>query len=558
MVQRLTRFFNTEITNVHNAAAVLGAFALLSQFLALFRDRLLAASFGAGVTLDLYYASFRIPDLLFVSVASLVSVSVLVPFIINKATKEETKLFIDRVFSFFLLLIVAASVLLFVLMPVLVPYLFPGFDLEAQHTVISLSRILLLSPFFLGLSNLLGGITQAHNRFILYAISPVLYNVGIIMGILLFVPLWGISGLVMGVVLGAFLHMLIQIPAIISVGLLPRFTLSIDWKEIRAVLSLSAPRTFTLATNHIATLVFISLASFMTIGSIAVFNLSLNLQSVPLAIVGMSYSLAAFPTLSRLYKDKQFDEFIAHIGTALRHILFWSIPISVYFIVLRAQIVRVILGSGQFGWDDTRLTAAALAIFALSIVAQSSILLFVRAFYAGGYTKKPFVASSIGMVFSIVAAYVGVYLYQHNPVLATWMQDVLRTKSIEGGEVLLLPLGFTIGQYITLAILWAFFEYHIGNIWASMKKVVFEVLGSAVVGGIVAYAALNIFASLALFSTETVIGIFLQGFLAGIAGIAVNLLLLYMLGSAELSEITSIIHRKIWKNTAVISDMDVV
>ncbi len=163
-----------------------------------------------------------------------------------------------------------------------------------------LSRILLLSPILLGLSNLFGSVTQTFKRFFVCATSPLLYNVGIIIGILYLYPRFGLQGVVWGVILGALMHLGLQVPFVWSEGLLPRFRTP-DWGEVKRVIFLSLPRTFALSVTQIAMIFILGLASLMTVGSIAIFNLAYSLDSVPLSIIGVSYSLAAFPTLARLF-----------------------------------------------------------------------------------------------------------------------------------------------------------------------------------------------------------------------------------------------------------------
>jgi len=344
-----------EFGGLHQAAFLLGSFALLSQILALVRDRMLAHSFGAGATLDVYYAAFRIPDLVFAGIASLVSVTVLIPFLVKKidADGAGAQKFLSDVFTSFISFITLFSIGLFFLIPWLSGILFPGFSPQEQSSLVPLTRILLLSPIILGLSNLFGSVTQTFRRFFVYALSPVLYNLGIIFGIVFLYPQFGILGLGYGVVLGALFHFLIQIPVVAQQKLLPRFSFSIDIEAMKRVVTLSLPRTLGLSANHIALLFLVSFASLMAEGSIAVFNFSLNLQSVPLSIIGVSYSVAAFPTLARLFAGNEMEKFMKNIIMAMRHIIFWSTPILALFIVLRAQIVRTILGSGEFGWDHS-------------------------------------------------------------------------------------------------------------------------------------------------------------------------------------------------------------
>ena len=218
MVRKIFRILYQETETLHQAALLLGSFAILSQALAFLRDRLLAHIFGASAALDIYYAAFRVPDIIFVTVASVVSLSVLIPFIIEREAKsvEALRAFVNNIFSFFSILIITVSGLAFLLLPAISQFLFAGFSDAAMAEVVFISRILLLSPIILGFSNLFGSLTQAYNRFILYALAPLLYNAGIIAGIVLLALRWGVLGVAIGVVAGASLHALVQVPFIVK------------------------------------------------------------------------------------------------------------------------------------------------------------------------------------------------------------------------------------------------------------------------------------------------------------------------------------------------------
>ena len=211
-----------------------------------------------------------------------------------------------------------------------------------------------MQPIFLGASNTIAALTQLRHRFVLYSVSPLLYNLGIIFGAVVLYPMFGIAGLGWGVVSGALLHMAVQLPFFLQERSQIRLSPSKMFASIREVLALSVPRTFALASTQISLLVIVAIASFLYPGSIAVFTFAYNLQSVPLTIIGVSYSVAAFPTLARLHAAGARREFTQYVEAAIRHVIFWSIPGMVFVIVLRAQIVRVVLGSGQFNWDATR------------------------------------------------------------------------------------------------------------------------------------------------------------------------------------------------------------
>ena len=159
---------------------------------------------------------------------------------------------------------------------------------------------MLLSPILFGLSNLFSTITQVFKKFFVYALAPVLYNIGILVGVLFLYPLWGLTGLAFGVILGAFLHMIIQLPVVVRHGFFPTFSFNIDWKSIWSMIRLSLPRTLGLSFHSFVFIVLIALASNISEGSVSILRFSFNLQSVPLALIGLSYSVAAFPILAEI------------------------------------------------------------------------------------------------------------------------------------------------------------------------------------------------------------------------------------------------------------------
>lgn len=555
MVKRILNLIHKEISGLHQAAYLLGFFSFLSQLLALLRDRLLAHSFGASHTLDIYYAAFRFPDFVFVGIASLVSISVLIPALVKKLDHgvEETRAFLSGVFTLFSGAIVVVSAILFVAMPWLIDLMFPGFIGDPLHgELITLSRILLLSPIFLGISNFFASITQVYNRFFIYALSPLLYNIGIIVGILVFYPIYGLKGLVFGVVLGAFMHFFIQVPFVFEKALFPRITFKLHFKEVWGIVSQSLPRTITLSANEIAEFLLISFASTMSIGAISVYNLSWNLQSVPLSIIAVSYSLAAFPTLTKLYNSGETKKFIEQVQTSARHIIFLTTPVIVLFIVLRAQIVRTVLGSGAFNWNDTRLTAAALAIFAISLIPQSLIILFVRAYYSKGNTRYPLIVNTISSIGIIVLGYVFVQIYTNIPMVQYFIDALLRISDVGGSEVLMLPLAYSVGVSINLIVLWSLFHYEFREFSKCVLRTLSQIFSVSVFMGYIAYLGLSIFGT--FFDLDTTIGIFLQGFCAGIVAILVGGILLRLMQSIELSEMWATLHRKIWKAEVIVPE----
>lgn len=557
MVKRILNLFGKEIKGLHEAAYLLAFFALLSQFLGLIRDRLLASSFGASTELDIYYAAFRIPDFIFTIIIALVSVSVLVPFLVRVIDQKEQrqKQFINSIFSGLVIIAGLCSLIPFFFASFFLQILFPEI-MEGSYadTLVMMTRIMLLQPILLSFSGFYASFVQVFQKFFIYALSPILYNVGIILGIIILYPLFGLPGLAWGVVGGAVLHLVTQAITVTAKGIKPQFTWNIDFKIVREVLQLSVPRTIAVAGNQLAVMVLVALAGIMTAGSISIFTLAYNLQSVPMAIIGVSYSMAAFPTLARLFAKGEHDEFLHHIVRAARHIVFWSIPITILFIVLRAQIVRTILGSGSFSWSDTRLVAAALALFAISVVAQSLILLFVRGYYSAGETRRPLFFSLISVAVTIVSAFGLYHVYQTSPYFVFVLEETLRVSGNIGSMVLVLPLAFSIGQLCNALLLWTSFDRQFKCFSDTMWRSIFHTTSASIIMGVVTYGMLQVLDD--VFDLNTLVGIFSQGALAGITGIFVGIFILIIMGNEEIHTVGRTLHSRFWKKAKLVAAED--
>jgi len=557
-MQKILKLFSREYVNVNQAALLLGSFTFLSQILALFRDRFIAHFIGPSASLDVYYTAFRVPDLIFISIASLASITVLIPFIVEKmngdTVTDSARKLLNDVFTVFFFVIVAVSVLFFFIMPYLVPLVAPGFTEAMQEKVILFSRIMLLSPILLGLSNLFGTVTQLFRKFFLYSLSPVFYNIGIIIGVVFLSPIFGINGLVFGVVLGALMHFVIQAFASSGCGFTIKFAKQIDFKNIKRIALTSFPRTLGLSFNSMVLIAIVAFASYFTSGSISIFNLSFNLQSVPLNIIGISYAVAAFPTLVKSFSGKKDGEFKNHLKSTARQIVFWSLPVIFLFIVLRAQIVRVILGSESFSWDNTRLVAASLAIFSVSVLAQGMVALLSRAYYAIGNTKRPLLINLVSSVFIVFLSYFFIKIFQTVPLFRYFIESLLKVTDIKGTEVLMLPLAYSVGTILNFILQWFFIKKDFMKGESFITKTFFQSLGASFVLGVVTYASLNLLSP--VFGTTTFWGIFLQGFISGILGIFAGVAMLYLLKNEELKDLIETLKSKFWRAKVLISPQE--
>lgn len=544
MMNRVLKLLSSEVRGIHSAVYVLAAFALLSSLLALLRDRLLAHAFGAGVELDLYYAAFRIPDFVFVALGALVSVYVLIPELARRDT-EAQKDYLDTVFVGFSILAICVGSVAALIAPQLLAYLFPRFvDAGFLPTLVSLTRIMLLQPILLGFSNIFAAITQTKYRYTLYAASPLFYNFGIILGIVVLYPAWGISGLAWGVVIGAGLHAGIQIPSIFEDGFFRRLPRLGNVRVLFNTAAVSVPRALALSMNQVTFIGLTALAGTLAVGSISVFMFSFNLYSVPLAIIGASYSVAAFPALALSLSKGRQAEFIKDIATAARHIFFWSLPATALIIVLRAHLVRVVLGSGAFDWTDTRLTAASLAMLSLALVGQGLMLLLVRGYYAAGRTFTPFLVS-LGIALGTIGLGEILIRIMENASVLSFIQVLLRVEEIPGSNILALSIayaGATLAGTIFLAI---YFERRFRGFLAQIGRSLAEGIVAAFSGGMAAYATLLLLGPLTL--SSTLISVLTKGFTAGLTGLLVTGLAYALLGNREFAETVAEVRGRLWR-----------
>lgn len=537
MVRSFFRIIRKEVANLHAAAYTVAIFTFLAQLLALLRDRILAHGFGASELLDVYYAAFKLPDLLFALIASLVSAYILIPLIAkaSEESKQKAKELLSDALLFLTIALGGVGVVVAVYTPQILEMLYPSFvgtDMFSEFVL--LTRILLLQPILLGLSSVVSSVTQLEKRFLLYALSGVFYNVGIIFGILFLEPVYGIAGLGFGVVLGAFLHMVIHVPIVVSAKLTPYLKVP-SFTRIRNIVMHSFPRALALSAPIVIGVAVTVLAAPLKEGSITIFSFAYNLQGVPLALIGASYAVVAFPTLATLYAANDIENFVRRVSDAARHLILWSMLSLVLFVVLRAHIVRVVFGTGEFTWDDTRLTAAVLALLMTSIVGQALILLIARAYYAAGKTFTPLIIQGIGAVVSIGAAVLLLMVHTHVPAYTYFMESLLRVSFVPGTEVASISLGVALGQIGAGLLAFFLFASRYAGFAKEIIPVFFQSFAASIIAGATAYTTLTLLGG--IFALTSLPAVLAQGALAGTLGLAAFLFVLWGLSNREYKEI---------------------
>lgn len=417
---------------------ILSVTTLLSYITGLLRDRTFAHTFGVGRELDIYNSAFIIPDLLLnIFIASALS-PVLIPLFSSlKAQKKEkiAQLFATTVTASAGIIITILASVVMIIMPYIAHFVAPGFSSEEQLKLITMSRIMLISPMIMAISSSLGCLLVSLKGFIWYGISPVLYNIGLIGGSFL-VPSLGLRGLAIGVIIGAFLHIIPRIIGIIRSNFRFAHRIDIRMTEFRQLLRLMLPKMFGHPVEQIKFLGFTRIASHLSAGSITAISLARNFQSVPISLFGISCAVAAFPLLSEAASLGDGILFKAHLRKALITILVLTVPSMLFLLIAGSLPIEILLGGGAFTKEDALRTTFVLGAFAFAIPTESIIHLLARSFYALKNTIIPVCLSIIGLITSISIA-------------------TIFSKNV---GIIAIPLGFFAGTAIEVSLL-SFFLY---------------------------------------------------------------------------------------------------
>ncbi|MCW5873240.1 MAG: murein biosynthesis integral membrane protein MurJ [Anaerolineales bacterium] len=406
------------------AGTVMLAF-VLNSLMGLLRQILITRAFGTDAALDAFYAASRLPEILFSLIAGGALASAFIPTFTSYLQKDEAPSatqdawqLASSVANLVGLTLAVVSAIAWVFAPQLVSgVLVPQFSAAQQALTVELLRIQLLTPVIFGLSGLLMGVLNAHQRFFLPALAPSMLWLGIILSIFIFVPSMGIHGLAWGAVLGSLLHLGVQLPALLR--LRPRYspTLGLRLPGVRQVGRLMAPRLLGVAVVQLNFLVNTIVASGMAAGSLAAITVAFSVMLMPQQAIGQAIAIAALPTFSAQFARGNLAELRSSLVSTLRGILFLALPASIGLILLRQPVVAVLFQRGEFGPEDTQLVAWALLWYAAGLVGHSVVEIASRAFYALQDTHTPVIVGVGAMGLNVVLSLVlpGVF------VQAGWM-----------------------------------------------------------------------------------------------------------------------------------------
>ncbi len=380
---------------------------LANKILAIGRQVLIARAFGTGSDYDAFVAAFRLPDILFILISGGALATAFIPVLSSRLTLRPaddpagwrlTSAVLNTVF----LAITAASVLVALFAVPLVRWLVaPGFSPETQLLTAHLMQLALLSTVIFSISGLVMGVLNAHQHFLLPALAPLLYNLGIVAGALFLAPTLGVYGLIYGAIAGAAGHLLIQMPGLLYYKM--EYVPLLGWNDpgLRQVIRLIGPRILTIGVIQINFIVIYNLASRLGSGSVSALDYGWDLMQMPQTIIGSAIGIVLFPTMSELAAQGDLAGLRRTMAQALRIILALAVPAMVGLIVLGRPIIQLLLERGEFGTESTQAVFQALQFWALGLVGHSALEVVNRLFYAQKDTTTPLLGALAGLVVNL-------------------------------------------------------------------------------------------------------------------------------------------------------------
>ncbi len=505
-------------TNILSAAFIIMLTVILSQILGLIRQRLLVSIFGASDTLGIYLASTRLPDFLFQIIIAGALSSAFIPVFSDylvKGKEEDAHKMASTLLLWGLFLFSLFSIILFILAPFFLKLfnLGSGFSEGQMILMANLMRVILIGQLLFIIGTFFSTLLQSYNHFFIPGIAAALYNLGIIIGILLFSTAAGIYAAAYGVILGSIIFLGVQIPLVKKIGFSfkPRFALKVP--GLLEVAKLMWPRTFSIAVFQLGTLATVALVSFLASSgrNYVIFDYAQTLGFAPVVLFGQTIAQAAFPVLSR--ERGKIEEFKATFTTSFMQILYLVLPVSALLLVLRIPVVRLVFGAGQFDWDATVLTGKALAFFSISIFAQALTNLSWRGFYALHDTKTPLVIGAIGTILMIASGFIFISNYK------------LGVESI--------AFAYSLGSFVNLALSMFFLDRKAGGFnKASFIYPFIKIVIATFFTGIALYIPIKLLDQLVFDTTRTINLLFLTG-ISSVIGLTLYLFLTWLLNVKE-------------------------
>jgi putative peptidoglycan lipid II flippase len=387
-----------------NASLILTLAALASRLLGWIRLLVIGSQFGASADLDAYFAAFRIPDAIFqLVVAGALSAALIPVFSSYRAREDEREAWrlASSVINLVLIALAVFSLVMAILAPWVVPIIAPGFDAQTTELTVRLTRLMLLSPVFIGMGAVVSGLLNSYGRFGVPAVAPLVYNLAIIVAAVVLAPILGVEGLAIGVVAGSILHLAIQLPQLRGVARHYDLTIGLGHPGVRKVAWLMGPRLFGLAAGQVNFVASTILASNLGLGAATAYNYAFQLSQIPVGVLGVSVAVALFPTFSRHAALGRIAEIRRQLSTSMRILIFLAAPLTAIMIVLARPIAAVFFQYGLFSDAAAERTAGALVFFSIGLTGHIVVHVLTRAFYAMQDTRIPVLWAVIAVAINV-------------------------------------------------------------------------------------------------------------------------------------------------------------
>ncbi len=409
------KILNSQQNTVLSAATLIMAMIAISMILGLVRQRVLASYFEPD-SLSLFFAAFRLPDAIFQVLVFGTFSSAFIP-VFTKTLKEggeKAWILAGKVVSIGLAIFVLSVALIGVFAPQIYSVIAPGYGVAENAQIAFLARIIFVAQGFFVVSYVLTGVLESSKRFLIPALAPIFYNLGIILGTVVLTPHLGLVAPAVGVVIGAFAHFIIQYPLSRKLG----FRLTWDFKPdegVKEIGKLALPRVIDLAFDQIGKSAELFLSSLISQAAYTYYTFANSLQLLPVTLFGTSLAKAVLPMLSGVGEDK--NKFRNILLSAIYQAMFFTLPLSAALIALRIPFVRLIYGTKIFDWNSTVQTGTILSVFAVSVVFQTLMSILTRSFFALHDTKTPVKISLIGLTLLVTGDFLLVRGF-HLPIWA--------------------------------------------------------------------------------------------------------------------------------------------
>lgn len=514
-VQNGRELFEKESSSILSAATIIMLATLASALLGLIRTRLLIQYFyDDKAIVDVFWAAFRLPDMIFqIIIVGALSSAFIPVFSRYFGNKQESNLIASSMINSVMVVMMILTLGIIIFAHPLSRLIAGGFDEQQILLMANLTRIMASAQLFFGFSSFLTGVIQSHKRFLVPALSPILYNVGIIIGIVGFSQTFGIYGAAFGVIIGAVLHLLAQIPLAGKLGFRYLFALQPKHPAVKEMGSLMLPRVLTLSLVQIEATAIVMFSSWLAPGTVTIISIAQQLANLPVRLIGIPIGQASLPFFTKITSKNDLLALAGMVNKTILEMLYLALPASAIVLVLRIPLVRLAYGADSFPWAETVLTGKLVAILAIAIAARSLTHLIVRVFYALHNTKTPFLANLFSTIINISLSYYFLFVLKSG--------------------ILGMAFAITLAALIETVVLTALL-YSLANFATShLLFPILRMLGITVATAISLWVPLRVLDNL-IFDTTRTIPLIMLTLTVGIIGLVVYIFLSYIFAIREL------------------------